>query len=76
MTPTQRIAAALAIWPGREVDVAVEAGVSKSRLRVWAGLGVGRYNAPTEADAERVERAVRALLVTRLAQLCAAPESR
>lgn len=69
MTPTQRIAAALAIWPGREVDVAAEAGVSKSRLRAWAGSPGPSYAAPTEADAERVERAVRALLVARLLQM-------
>lgn len=69
MTPTQRIAAALAIWPGREADVAQEAGVSKSRLRAWAGLPGPSYAAPTEGDAERVERAVRALLVDRLSQL-------
>lgn len=72
MTPTQRIATALAIWPGREADVAAEAGVSKSRLRVWAGLGVGRYTAPTEADAEQVEQAVKALLVARLHELAGA----
>lgn len=69
MTPTERIALALAIWPGREADVAEEAEVSKSRLRAWAGLPGPSYAAPTEADAERVERAVRALLVDRLSQL-------
>ena len=69
MTPGERIATALAIWPGREVDVAVKAGVSKSRLRVWAAKGEGRYMVPTVADAEGVETAVRALLVERLAQL-------
>ena len=72
MTPSDRIATALAIWPGREADVADEAGVSKSRLRVWAGLGVGRYMAPTEDDAERVEQAVKALLVARLHELAGA----
>lgn len=72
MTPTQRIATALAIWPGREADVVQESGVSKSRLRAWAGLGVGRYAAPTEGDADRVEQAVRALLVARLHQLAGA----
>lgn len=71
MTPSERIATALAIWPGREADVAVGAGVSKSRLRAWAGFPGPSYAAPTEADAERVERAVRALLVARLTQLCA-----
>lgn len=72
MTPSERIALALAIWPGREVDVAAEAGVSKSRLRVWAGLGVGRYMAPTDSDADLVEQAVKALLVARLHELAGA----
>lgn len=71
MTPAQRIATALAIWPGREADVVQESGVSKSRLRGWAGLPGAKYATPTEADAERVERAVRALLVSRLSRLCA-----
>ena len=69
MTPGERIATALAIWPGAEVDVAVKVGVSKSRLRVWAAKGDGRYMVPTEADARGVEAAVRALLVERLGQL-------
>lgn len=69
MTPTERIAAALAIWPGREVDVATEAKVSMSRLRVWAGKGSGRYMVPTEEDAEKVETGVRALLQDCLAKL-------
>ena len=69
MTPAERITHALAVWPGREVDVAVKAGVSKSRLRVWAAKGEGRYMVPTVADAEGVEQAVRALLVERLQQL-------
>lgn len=69
MTPTERIAAALAIWPGREVDVAVEVGVSARLLRCWSGKPGGRFKAPTEADVERVEQAVRALLVDRLSRL-------
>ena len=69
MTPTERITYALAVWPGREVDVAVRAGVSKSRLRVWAAKGEGRYMVPTEEDARGVVVAVRALLVERLGQL-------
>lgn len=69
MTPTQRIALALAIWPGREADVAQEAGVSKSRLRCWTGKAGAVYLKPTEADAERVEAAVRRLLADRLSQL-------
>lgn len=69
MTPTERIATALAIWPGRELDVAEKVGVSKSRLRVWAELAEGRYLAPTEGDAARVEVAVRELLVERLSRL-------
>jgi len=71
MTPTERIAHALAIWPGRELDVAEKVGVSKSRLRVWAGLAEGRYSAPTDADAAMVEVAVRELLLERLARLVA-----
>ena len=69
MTPSERIATALAIWPGREVDVAQEVGVSKSRLRVWAAKGEGRYMVATEADARGVETAVRTLLVERLERL-------
>ena len=72
MTPAERITHALAVWPGREVDVAVKAGVSKSRLRVWAAKSEGRYMVPTEADARGVEAAVRALLVERLSQLVGA----
>ena len=69
MTPAERITHALAVWPGREVDVAIRAKVSKSRLRVWAAKGEGRYMVPTVADAEGVETAVRALLVERLAHI-------
>lgn len=69
MAPSERIAAALVIWPGTVPAVAQEAGVSKSRLRTWAGLEQGRYSAPTAEDADRVEGAVRALFVARLAQL-------
>jgi hypothetical protein len=72
MTPAERIANALTIWPGRELDVAEKAGVSKSRLRVWAGLAQGRYFAPTDEDAARVEVAVRELLIERLSRLVAA----
>lgn len=72
MTPTDRIRAALAIWPGREADVAVKARVSKSRLRVWADKGEGRFKAPSDADAEQVEQAVRTLLVERLTRLVGA----
>ena len=69
MTPAERITHALAVWPGREVDVAEEVGVSKSRLRVWAAKNNGRYMGPTDGDAETVVRAVKALLVRRLQQL-------
>lgn len=69
MTPAERIATALAIWPGAEVDVAEEVGVSKSLLRLWCGKPGGRHRAPSEADAERVETGVRALLVKRLGRL-------
>jgi hypothetical protein len=71
MTPSERIASALAIWPGRELDVAEKVGVSKSRLRVWAGLAEGRYFAPAKGDAVKVEVAVRELLVERLSWLVA-----
>jgi hypothetical protein len=69
MTPGERIATALAIWPGREVDVSMEVGVSKSLLRMWSGKPGGRYTPPSEADAERVETGVRALLQDCLAKL-------
>ena len=69
MTPAERITHALAVWPGREVDVAEEVGVSKSRLRVWAAKNNGRYMGPTDGDAETVVSAVKALLVRRLEQL-------
>lgn len=69
MTPSERIATALAIWPGSELQVALEARVSKSRLRVWAAKNNGRYMGPTTSDAETVVRAVKALLVRRLEQL-------
>tara|TARA_R110000868_G_scaffold115084_10_gene307677 strand:- start:2185 stop:2406 length:222 start_codon:yes stop_codon:yes gene_type:complete len=69
MTCAERIATALAIWPGREVDVAKEVGVSKSLLRMWSGKPGGRHTPPSEADAGKVELAVRALLVSRLGML-------
>lgn len=69
MTPTDRIATALAIWPGREVDVAKEVGVSKCLLRMWSGKPGGRHRAPSEGDAERVETGVRALLQDCIAKL-------
>lgn len=69
MTPSKRIATALAIWPGREADVAREVGVSKGLLRCWGGKPGGRFKPPSEADAEQVEQAVKALLVDRLSQL-------
>ena len=69
MNPAERIARALAIWPGRELDVAEKVGVSKSRLRVWAGLAEGRYFPPTASDAECVVEAVRTLLNAALAKL-------
>lgn len=69
MTPTGRIAAALAIWPGREADVAREVGVSKCLLRMWSGKPGGRHRAPSEGDAERVEESVSRLLRDRLVRL-------
>lgn len=69
MTPSERVAAALAIWPGREVDVAKEVGVSKGLLRMWSGKPGGRHRAPSEMDAEKVETGVRALLQDCLAKL-------
>lgn len=69
MTPTDRIATALAIWPGREADVAREVGVSKCLLRMWSGKPGGRHRAPSEADAEKVETGVRALLQDCIARL-------
>lgn len=69
MTPGERIATALVIWPGREVDVAQKVGVSKSLLRMWSGKPGGRHAPPSEGDAQRVETGVRALLVERLGQL-------
>ena len=69
MTPAERIATALAIWPGAEVDVAEEVGVSQSLLRLWCGKPGGRHRAPSEGDAEKVETGVRALLQDCLAKL-------
>ena len=69
MTPAERITHALAVWPGREVDVAEEVGVSKSLLRLWSGKPGGRHRAPSEADAEKVETGVRALLQDCIAKL-------
>lgn len=69
VTPADRIRAALAIWPGREVDVAREVGVSARLLRCWAGKPGGRFKAPSDADAERVETGVRALLQDCIARL-------
>ena len=69
MTPSERIASALAIWPGAEVDVAEEVGVSKSLLRLWCGKPGGRHKPPSEADAEKVETGVRALLQDCIAKL-------
>ena len=69
MTPTERIATALAIWPGREADVALEVGVSTRLLRCWGGKPGGRFKPPNETDAEKVETGVRALLQDCLARL-------
>ena len=69
MTPGERIATALAIWPGAEVDVSRQVGVSKSLLRMWSGKPGGRHTPPSEGDAERVETGVRALLQDCLAKL-------
>ena len=69
MTPTERIAHALATYPGTIREVVGASGVSQARLRVWAGLAAGRYLAPTASDADRVVEAVRALLTAALAKL-------
>jgi 3-oxoacyl-[acyl-carrier-protein] synthase III len=69
MTPTERIAHALATYPGTIREVVGASGVPKSRLRTWAGLERGRFAAPTDADAECVVEAVRTLLRAALAKL-------
>jgi hypothetical protein len=62
MTPSERIATALATYPGTIREVVGASGVPKSRLRTWAGLEQGKYLAPTASDADRVVGAVRTLL--------------
>jgi len=69
VTPTERIAHALATYPGTIREVVGASGVSKSRLRTWAGLERGRFAAPTDADAERVVAAVEELLCDALVKL-------
>ncbi len=69
MTPTERIAHALATYPGTIREVVGASGVPKSRLRTWAGLERGAYLPPTASDAECVVEAVRALLTSALSKL-------
>ena len=69
MTPGERIAHALATYPGTVREVVGASGVPKSRLRTWAGLEEGRYLPPTASDAECVVEAARTLLNAALAKL-------
>ena len=69
MTPTDRIAHALATYPGTIQEVVGASGIPKSRLRTWAGLERGNYLPPTASDAECVVEAVRALLTSALSKL-------
>jgi len=69
MTPAERIAHALATYPGTIREVVGASGIPKSRLRTWAGLERGNYLPPTASDAECVVEAVRGLLVKALAAL-------
>jgi len=69
VTPTERIAHALATYPGTIREVVGASGVPKSRLRTWAGLERGNYLPPTASDAECVVEAVRALLTSALSKL-------
>ena len=69
MTPAERIAHALATYPGTIREVVGASGVPKSRLRTWAGLEAGKYLPPTASDADRVVEAVRTLLSAALAKL-------
>jgi len=69
MTPAERIAHALATYPGTIQEVVGASGIPKSRLRTWAGLERGNYLPPTASDAECVVEAVRALLIAALSKL-------
>ena len=69
MTPSERIAHALATYPGTIREVVGASGVSKSRLRTWAELERGSYLPPTASDAECVVEAVRGLLAGALSKL-------
>lgn len=69
MTPSDRARHALETWPGTIAEVCAESGFSRARLNHWNGVKGGSYLPPTEAEAERVEEAVKALLVDRLRKL-------
>ena len=69
VTPTHRIRTALVIWPGTVAEVAAESGIGRARLNHWKGHKGGVYADPTEADATRVEHAIKALLQDCIARL-------
>ncbi len=61
--PQVRIRRAISEWPGSVAQVSAEAGISDARLRAMIGGPTSAgYRAPSEADALRVETAVKALL--------------
>lgn len=65
MTPQERIAEAVRVYPGALAHVAAEAGISRARLCTYLSGDPGKagYAAPTAEVADKVRAAVRALLL-------------
>jgi hypothetical protein len=71
VTPQQRIAEAVRVYPGTLTHIAAEAGISRARLCTYiAGdPGGAGYAPPTDETALVVVGAVRTLLASALASL-------
>ena len=71
MTPQERIAEAVRVYPGSLTHIALETNISRARLCTYLSGDPGKagYAAPTAETAAVVVRAVRTLLASALAAL-------
>ena len=71
MTPQERIAHAVKVYPGTLAHIAAETGISRARLCTYIAGDPGKagYAAPTAETALVVVRAVRTLLARSIAAL-------
>ena len=71
MTPQERIAEAVRVYPGTLARIASETGISRARLCTYLAGDPGKagYAPPTDETALVVVRAVRTLLASALASL-------